>query len=178
MALVVEVDVGDLKGDSYERRVRERAPSLLNRVAGGMRRIRVLDTDGLADTLDDAVDSGSINADERDDLLRADCVARAVSRETAETVYLVVEASVSLANDDMKRAARRAELASRALGATAIPVVVAASQSKAVRAGLAEKPLRIPLRTKALSLSPVVTARAADVDRLPWRNFVGDLGGL
>jgi hypothetical protein len=134
----LESDVGDLKGDSYERRVRERAPSLLNRVAGGMRRIRVLDTAGLADTLDDAVDSGSINADERDDLLRADCVARAVSRETAETVYLVVEAPVSLANDDMKRAARRAELASRALGATAIPVVVAASQSKAVRAGLAE----------------------------------------
>ena len=126
----VDNRVSALQGDIYERRVREYAPSILSRVAGGVRRMVLLSKTDLANDLDDAVDAGRISEAERSDVLLADAVLRAVRRASGERVLLVVEASVSLANDDVARAIRRSRLVARSLEAPSVPVVVTARPSE------------------------------------------------
>jgi hypothetical protein len=121
---ILKIDVGDLKGGDYERRVRERAPAILSQVAGGMRRIRVLPVGDLADQLDEAVESALITVEERQDALQADAVARAISRDSAQAAHLVVEASVTLGRGDVDRAIRRAHIIARGLETKGVPVVV------------------------------------------------------
>jgi hypothetical protein len=54
-------DVAELKGDNFERKVRERAPSTFGRLIG---KCRVLPIEELADILDDAVEKGIITEEE------------------------------------------------------------------------------------------------------------------
>ena len=122
----IKTDLAGVKGDGYERRVRERAPALLSRVAGGLRRLRVLSTNDLADQLDEAVDAGKITESERDEILRADAVARAVSRTSGHEVHLVVEVSVTLGAEDVRCALLRRDLMAQALEGEAVGVVVSA----------------------------------------------------
>ena len=122
-------DVGTLKGSDYERMCREYAPAILGRVSGGMRNLRIVRREELADTLDDAVDSGRITQKERDGVLQADIVLRAKSKDTGEDTYLVVEASVSLASNDLSRAKDRAASLGAALSMRSLPVVVTANPS-------------------------------------------------
>jgi hypothetical protein len=121
---VLKTDFADFKGDGYERRVRERAPAILSRVAGGMRRIRLISVADLADQLDEAVEAGRIGDAERDEVLRVDAVARAVSRASGQAVHLVIEASVTLGKADVVRAIRRSRLVAQGLETEAVPVVV------------------------------------------------------
>lgn len=111
-------------GDLYERRIRDNGPAILNRLAGGLRRIAVISKTDLANDLDDAVDAGRIGDPERDEVLRADAVFRALVKASGQLVHLVIEASLSLANDDVNRAYRRAELLGKALDSRALPVAV------------------------------------------------------
>jgi hypothetical protein len=50
-------DVAELKGDNFERKVKERAPSTFGRL---IRKCKVLSIEELADLLDDAVEKGII----------------------------------------------------------------------------------------------------------------------
>lgn len=120
----VDADLGGLKGDAYERRVRERAPAILSRIAGGLRRLRVLSTSELADQLDEAVDAGRITESGREEVLRADAVARSISRVSGQPVHVIVEASVTLGGEDVRRSLLRRDLTAQAFGGEAVAVVV------------------------------------------------------
>jgi hypothetical protein len=119
-------DMGDVKGDLYERRVREQAAAILSRVAGGLRRLHVLPTGELANQLVEAVDAHRISEVERDEVLRADAVARAVSRVSGQPVHVVIEASVTLGQEETRRALIRRDLVARAYDTEAFAVVVSA----------------------------------------------------
>ncbi|MHB8262641.1 MAG: hypothetical protein ACYDGY_02680 [Acidimicrobiales bacterium] len=119
-------DVGTLKGSDYERRCREYAPSILGGIRGGLRRIRVMRREALADLLDDLVDQGKLSQESRDDVLRADLVLTAKSKETGDDIYLVVEASVRTYPHDVSRAIARAEALRVGLGEKAVGVVITA----------------------------------------------------
>lgn len=123
---ILKTDVGVLKDDSYERRVRERAPAILHRIAGGFRRLRVIATGDLADQLDEAVDAGKISDRDRDEILEADAVARGISRSSGQAAHLAIEASVTLGNADVVRAIRRSRLLSQAFVTEGVAVVVTA----------------------------------------------------
>ena len=76
-----------------------------------------------AEILIPAIRSGRITRDEADDLEDADCILRLEDPEQ-ETIYAVVEISITVQETDRVRAARRAEIFSRAIEMEALPYVV------------------------------------------------------
>ena len=112
-------EVGELKGDSLERRYREKAGAYFGRL---LRRTHVLTDDELNKLLDDAVTQGVLTEDESDDLIWADAVVRGRRREDRAQVVAVAEVSWGVGIKDVERASRRADLLAR-LGFTTMPVV-------------------------------------------------------
>ncbi len=110
--------LGELEGDSLERRYRERAAGLFQQI---VTRIRVLDHQELALLLDDAVDAGTLTPEEKAEVLRADVILRG-RRDRRET-YVLAEVSAVIDAADVQRAAARARLLQRAVGAPVLPVV-------------------------------------------------------
>jgi polyhydroxyalkanoate synthesis regulator phasin len=115
----LKTDVATLKGSDRERKYREYAYSFFSVIA---ERLRTVPRAELADLLDAAVDRGDLTQEEATDVALADVVAHGRTRSDHAEVYLVVEVSVTVAEEDVERAIRRAELLTKA-GVTAIPVV-------------------------------------------------------
>ncbi len=113
--------VGGLRGKDYERTVRERYPAIVWRV---VRKSRILSTQKLADRLDEAVETGTINEQDYHDAMELDAVIEGRDWHSGEPVVLAVEASVTAFEKDVHRAAERAQILQRAFGIRAIPVVV------------------------------------------------------
>jgi len=119
---VLKQDVADLKGESFERRVRERAPAYLGRL---IRRCRVISFEDLADVLEDAVEAGLIKETDMEDALLLDCVAKGFLKDGGgKEVILALEVSVKADVEDVERASRRADILSQAYGRDAIGIVI------------------------------------------------------
>jgi predicted nuclease with TOPRIM domain len=119
---VVKQDVAELKGDNFERKVRERAPSYFGRL---IRKCRVLPIEELADLLDDAVEKGIITEEEREDALKTDVVVTGVLKEdSGQRVALVTEVSMKADRQDVERAYSRAKIIGKVLNLPAISVVI------------------------------------------------------
>jgi hypothetical protein len=112
-------EVGELKGDSLERRYRERAVSYFARL---VRRCRVLSPEEVAALCEDSVAQGLLSEAEAEDVTWADLVVRGRRRENGQEVLLVVEISWGVGPQDVERAAARAALFSKT-GVVAVPVV-------------------------------------------------------
>lgn len=119
---VLKTDVGDLKGDNYERKVRENAPSYFGRLIVKCKLMEKLE---LAHMLDEALDKGIINDDERDDALLCDVVVTGVlRRDRDKKVVLAAEVSVVADKADAERAAKRSKIIEKIVGLPGIPVVI------------------------------------------------------
>ncbi|MDD9989241.1 MAG: hypothetical protein OXQ31_23410 [Spirochaetaceae bacterium] len=112
-------DVGELKGDSLERRYREKAGAYFGRL---LRRARVVADDELNEMLEDAVERGALTEDEYDEVTWADAVVRGRRRGDRTQVVAVAEVSWGVGIRDVERARRRADLLAK-LGFTTLPVV-------------------------------------------------------
>ena len=112
-------DVGELKGDSLERRYREKAGAYFGRL---IRRAHVLTDSELNALLDDAVERGELTDDESDEVTWADAVVRGRRRGDRAEVVVVAEVSWGVGITDVERSSRRAKLLAR-LGFTTLPVV-------------------------------------------------------
>jgi hypothetical protein len=104
---MLDTKVGDLAGESLERRYRERAGAYFSRL---VRRAYTVPDRELVDTLDDAVDAGLIDDEAREEVLLADAIVQGRHRDDGREVYLVVEVSVGVGPTDVARAVRRAGL--------------------------------------------------------------------
>ncbi|MFN3739870.1 MAG: hypothetical protein ACK4TF_04260 [Thermodesulfovibrionales bacterium] len=119
---VLKQDVADLKGDNFERKVREKAPSYFGRF---IRKCKVITPEELADILDDAMDSGIISEQERDDTLNTDVVVQGVLKHDREKkVVLVTEVSIKADRSDVERAALRSKVIEKTLKVPAIAIVI------------------------------------------------------
>ena len=112
-------DVGELKGDSLERRYRERAVAYFGRL---LRRVRVLSLEELSTLLDEAVTRGALSDTEAEAVTWTDLVVQGRRREDGAEVALLVEVSWGIGPQDVERAAERAALLTRA-GFSILPVV-------------------------------------------------------
>ena len=112
-------DLGGLKGLVLQHTYQHKAFAYFARIA---RRIQVLTGVELQNILNSAIDTGQLSEDEADELLWADVIARARSREESTEIFLVVEVSWGIGAYDVERAARRAGFLART-GVKAIPVV-------------------------------------------------------
>ncbi len=110
--------LGELAGDSLERRYRERAAGLFQQI---LTRIRVVDHQELGLLLDDAVEAGTLIPEEKAEILAADVVLR--GRRAERDAYAVAEVSVVLDTEDVRRAAGRARLLARVVGVPVLAVV-------------------------------------------------------
>lgn len=113
-------EVGKLKGWQLEQRYYERAASYF---APLLRKIHALPAEELASLLDSLEESGKLSEEEAREVQSADLVIKGRSRSSGAVEYLVVEVCAGIGVDDVKRAARRAALLSRALGCVVVPVV-------------------------------------------------------
>ena len=120
--------ISDLRGRDYESRAVERSRRLIRRLHGMERATLIHVSQRPSSTLEaailiPAIRSGRITRDEADDLEDADCILRLEDPEK-ETIYAVVEISITVQETDRVRAARRAEVFSRVVGVEALPYVV------------------------------------------------------
>ena len=76
--------------------------------------------------IEEALENDKINGDEAVQLDLADMVIQALSDDNSR-VFLLVEISITVHQDDVDRAVRRAGILQKATGATTIPVVVGTS---------------------------------------------------
>lgn len=120
--------VGRLSGNDYEASAIERSRRLIRRlhrmemgtvIHSGRPPSPTFD----AEILIPAIRSGRITRDEADDLEDADCILR-LEDPDKETIYAVVEISITVQETDRVRAARRAQVFSRVVGVEALPYVV------------------------------------------------------
>ncbi len=118
---VLKIDVAKLRGESFERKVRENAPAFLGRV---IRRLRPIDKFTLADILDDAIDSGLIDEDMKDFAIKVDFAGKGRLKETGKEVHVALEATLTLYPEDVEKVFKRAMIISKAVGQETIPVVV------------------------------------------------------
>ncbi len=118
---ILKIDVAKLRGESFERKVRENAPAFLGRV---IRRLRPIDKFTLADILDDAIDSGLIDEDMKDFALKVDFAGKGRLKETGKEVHVALEATLTLYPEDVEKVFKRAMIISKAVGQETIPVVV------------------------------------------------------
>ena len=115
----VVTDVGTLKGWSLEYEYRSKPLAYFSRV---INRPHVLDSDELATLVFDAVDAGILSEAQAHEISLADIVIRGKRGKGGPDVYLVVEVSWGVGEQDVDRAVQRAALLAQ-LGTLVIPVV-------------------------------------------------------
>ncbi|MDH7554758.1 MAG: hypothetical protein QHH74_14000 [Spirochaetota bacterium] len=117
-------DVGSLKEDNFERKVKEKAPSYFGKL---ILKCRLIDSMELANSIDDAIlnKKATLTDDERDDALKIDVVVTGFLRHNKEKkVFLAAEVSIVVYKTDVERAARRTKIIEKCLGIPGIPVVI------------------------------------------------------
>ncbi|MGC8917320.1 MAG: hypothetical protein ACP5NF_10125 [Thermoanaerobaculum sp.] len=113
--------VDKLRGWQLEYHHQRYAPAYFGPL---LRRIHVLSNEEVARLVEDAEDKGLITGEEAYGVIKADvvCTGRLKSRPQEE-VYAVAEVSWTISEEDVRRAAKRAQALQKALGKTVIPVV-------------------------------------------------------
>ena len=137
----VDGRVANLTGTDYERKAARRIQSLLSRYMR-LTRIQVLHSpahetaDYLVSTLNGAMDTGRVSAEEADDLEQADIIVMTDDPEGSKR-YIVAEASVTINDSDVDRADRRAHTLATATGTPTTAAVIgsAISDTNRRRAG-------------------------------------------
>jgi septal ring factor EnvC (AmiA/AmiB activator) len=124
----VEDQVGDLRGNDLERRVRERPHIYVGKY---VRWARLIGDDDLFALLNEAMTAGRITDEQADDIERLDAVVEGQVGE--QKTYLAVEVSSTVSDYDVERAVRRAAALGRALGQPVRAVVVGAVIPDALR---------------------------------------------
>ena len=119
-------------GTNYEIKVANNFGSIAGRYLN-LRRARVLKAgsvpiDGnLNDLIADAEDRGAITAGQANELLAVDLIAIGRSRDNGHDAYVAAEASITLGDQDIVRAAERAEYLGKATGQAAVGAVIGES---------------------------------------------------
>ena len=130
--------LSNLIGSDYERKAARLASRRLRQQLGVsqaeiLRAITVPDRMDLTYLLDQAVESGAVSAEEAEDLELTDLALRG-TREDGTTVHVVIEVSITVQDEDVRRAARRAAVLKRAVSGAALPVVIGESVSRSTAA--------------------------------------------
>ena len=129
----LEGNVNRLIGSDYERKAARRASRLVQRhlgvsSVGVIYAITTPDDNRLSELLDQAINTGSVTTDEADEIENTDLVLN------GPDFYIVAEVSVTLDNEDIRRAQKRASLLAQA---TAEPVKAAAICAHALDTAIA-----------------------------------------
>ena len=129
-------ELGNLRGAEYERKIGNNINSIVAQHLG-IRRVNVLkgfNAPGVMpyfDLLDDAEDRGVIDQQQRFDAGSIDFAVQGIKRPEQSTIYLALEVSITVADNDIERAEDRAHILSLATGSPTLPVVIGANIDQA-----------------------------------------------
>ena len=129
--------LGNLIGSDYERQAARLVRRRLRQQLGIgqaeiLQAVTVPDRTDVPDLLDRAAETGAVSHEEADDLELADLVLRGQG-PGEDTVHVVAEVSQTVRDEDIRRAARRAEVLGRATGGATRPAVIGESISDGER---------------------------------------------
>ncbi len=106
-------DIGDLKGDNFERKVKEKVNAYFGKF---IKKPKVLSTNEWGSILDDALNSRIIIKEERKDALNSDLILTGLLRDYSEkNVVAVSEISMKVDKKDVERASHRAKVFEKAM---------------------------------------------------------------
>ena len=154
----IEGQLGNLRGEALERRAIDdfyhiardefgvARTEIIQVTARHLRTISNRLVEPYEARIDAAKASGLISIEEEFELRHADFVARGYSRQDMAPVWFVAEISGTIAFDDIRRAHERADILSRALAETVIPVVYGLRVSDRLRVVAETRGVRIAMR--------------------------------
>lgn len=157
----IEGQLGNLRGEALERRAIDdfyhiardefgvARTEIIQVTARHLRTISNRLVEPYEARIDAAKASGIISIEEEFELRHADFVARGYSRQDMTPVWFVAEISGTIAFDDIRRAHERADILSRALAETVIPVVYGLRVSDRLRVVAESRGVRIAMRPPA-----------------------------
>ncbi len=146
----VKRDIGDLKGESYEGRIQDKAAGIFGAYIRRGKDVR----GSVSEQLYRAFEAGVISEDEIEQVLAADMLWGGKARSTGRKVVLVIEASWYAEENDLQRAANRAAILA-SIDVDALPVVASKDWGACI--------LDLALERR------VVTVRDKRVDRTSWQ---------
>lgn len=117
---VLKADVASLKGESLERKYRERPFVYFRRI---LRKPKILTDSELDDLLSTALADGALTEEDVEEISRLDAVVRGRRISDDRVAYLAVEISTKIDDRDVERAVRQARLLEKIPGVIAVPVV-------------------------------------------------------
>jgi uncharacterized phage infection (PIP) family protein YhgE len=123
--------IGNIQGTIYEQKIGNNIASIVRQHLG-IRSVRILkgyktsDEMTFHDLIDEAEDQGVISEQERIDAGNTDIVLQGQRHPDLSTMYVVLEVSVTVAENDINRAAARAGILQKATGEATIPAVIGA----------------------------------------------------
>lgn len=135
--VVLQTDVASLKGESLERKYRERPFVYFRRI---LRKPKLLTDSELDDLLSTALDSGILTEADVEEISRLDAVVRGRRISDDQVAYLAVEISAKIDDRDVERAVRRARLLEKIPGVIAMPVVAGEAITAAGMEALQQAP--------------------------------------
>ena len=118
-------------GENYELKIAKNIMSIARQQLE-FRRIQVLATRAagitteLQMTIEDAEDTNLITKDEADQLILADLILIGEHRHAGPNTYMLAELSITIGEDDIRRASDRARILRTATGRSARPTVIGA----------------------------------------------------
>ncbi len=118
--------ISNLSGNEYERQVIRNIPTILGYSEPAFRDVRMPDKNELIKLLDEAVEANRLTVDEARTAILANSIAVASAKGDGQKVWLVVEASVTIDEQDVSRAKDRASILARGIGEASYGVVVGA----------------------------------------------------
>lgn len=133
-------DVGNLKGESFERKLREKAPTYFGKL---IIKCKVLGIDKVAEILEEAEEKGIITENERERALLVDLILSGFLKGKNKFVFLAVEVSNKIDLEDVNKAYERSKILSKCLKEEVVPVCIGIEASEEAKARAEEVPLLI-----------------------------------
>ena len=116
-----EKSIQELKGWQLEHKVRMNICAYVGKY---IKKCRIKDKSEMADELDEYVEKNIINEIETDDVLLLDILVSGISKKTKEEIFIAIEISYKIGNNDIERVIRRKEILERVYKKKVIPLIV------------------------------------------------------
>jgi hypothetical protein len=123
----LDMDVWVLKGMCLEAKVKDNIFSFFSE---HLLDAKAVEQEEINKALSLAMEKGIISKEEREEVLRLDLVIEGTLLSTKEPVFVAVEVSYTIDQNDVQRAVRRAEILKKATGGMVLPAVVGCRISK------------------------------------------------
>ena len=130
-----EKSIQELKGWQLEHKVFINICSYLGSYIG-IRKCKIKDKSELFDELDEYVEKGIISQEEENDVSELDLIVSGILKNTKEEVYIAIEISYKIGNNDIDRVIRRKEILERVYKKKVIPLIVGKEISKKLKVKL------------------------------------------